>query len=61
MVITLDETAGQMTTGSQVAAMSHQNDVLRVLRGHLGNKTVAAIDLVAVRSADGVLVGYERI
>lgn len=61
VIITLNETARQMTTGSQVAALSHQNDVLRVLRGHLGNKTVAAIDLVAVRSADGVLVGYEKL
>lgn len=61
VIITLNETARQMTTGSQVAALSHQNDVLRVLRGHLGNKTVAAIDLVAVRSADGVLLGYEKL
>lgn len=28
---------------------------------HKGNKTVAAIDLVAVRSADGVLLGYEKL
>lgn len=61
VIIKLNETAQQMTTGSQIAAMSHQDDVLRVLRGHLGNKTVAAIDLVAVRSADGVLVGYEKL
>ena len=61
VVITLNETAQQMTTGSQIAAMSHQDDVLRVLRGHLGNKTVKAIDLVAVRSADGVLLGYEKL
>ena len=61
VVITLNETAQQMSVGSQIAAMSHQDDVLRVLRGHLGNKTVAAIDLVAVRSADGVLLGYEKL
>ena len=61
VIITLNETARQMTTGSQIAAMSHQDDVLRVLRGHLGNKTVAAIDLVAVMSSDGVLVGYEKL
>ena len=61
VIIKLNETAQQMTTGSQIAAMSHQDDVLRVLRGHLGNKTVAAIDLVAVRSADGVLLGYEKL
>lgn len=60
-IITLNETAQQMSIGSQIAAMSHQDDVLRVLRGHLGNKTVAAIDLVAVRSADGVLLGYEKL
>lgn len=61
VIITLNETARQMTVGSQVAAVSHQDDVLRVLRGHLGNKTVAAIDLVAVRSADGVILGYEKL
>ena len=61
VIITLNETAQQMSIGSQIAAMSHQDDVLRVLRGHLGTKTVAAIDLVAVRSADGVLVGYEKL
>ena len=61
VIITLNETAQQMSIGSQIAAMSHQDDVLRVLRGHLGNKTVAAIDLVAVRSADGVLLGYEKL
>ena len=31
------------------------------LRQHMDNGTVAAIDLVAVRSADGVLVGYEKL
>lgn len=61
VIITLNETARQMSTGSQIAAMSHQDDVLRVLRGHLGNKTVAALDLVAVRSADGVMMGYEKL
>lgn len=61
VIITLNETVQQMSVGSQIAAMSHQDDVLRVLRGHLGNKTVAAIDLVAVRSADGVLLGYEKL
>ena len=61
VIITLNETVQQMSVGSQIAAMSHQDDVLRVLRGHLGNKTVAAVDLVAVRSADGVLVGYEKL
>ena len=61
VIITLNETVQQMSVGSQVAAVSHQDDVLRVLRGHLGNRTVAAIDLVAVRSADGVLVGYEKL
>lgn len=61
VIITLNETARQMTVGSQIAAMSHQDDVLRVLRGHLGNRTVEAIDLVAVRSADGVLIGYEKL
>lgn len=61
VIITLNETAQQMTVGSQIAAMSHQDDVLRVLRGHLGNKTVEAIDLVAVRSADGVILGYEKL
>ena len=61
VVITLNETAQQMSVGSQIAAMSHQDDVLRVLRGHLGNKTVAALDLVAVRSADGVMMGYEKL
>ena len=61
VIITLNETVQQMSVGSQIAAMSHQDDVLRVLRGHLGNKTVKAIDLVAVRSADGVLLGYEKL
>lgn len=61
VIITLNEPARQMSVGSQIAAMSHQNDVLRVLRGHLENKTVAAIDLVAVRSVDGVVVGYEKL
>lgn len=31
------------------------------LRQHRDNATVAAIDLVAVRSADGVLLGYEKL
>lgn len=31
------------------------------LRQHKDNATVAGVDLVAVRSADGVLVGYEKL
>ena len=31
------------------------------LRQHMDNATVAGVDLVAVRSADGVLVGYEKL
>ena len=31
------------------------------LRQHKNNETVAGVDLVAVRSADGVVVGYEKL
>lgn len=50
------------------ASTSYQDEATEIrawavgeLRQHMDNETVAAIDLVAVRSSDGVLVGYEKL
>lgn len=51
---------------STAAAYQDQANEIRAwavgeLRQHKDNATVAGVDLVAVRSADGVLVGYEKL
>lgn len=51
---------------STASAYQAQADEIRAwvvgeLRQHKDNATVAGVDLVAVRSADGVLIGYEKL
>ena len=60
VLITLDQPF------STAAAYQGQADEIRAwavgeLRQHVDNDTIAGVDLVAVRSADGVLVGYEKL
>lgn len=48
-------------SGYQVQADEIRAWAVGELRQHMDNATVAGVDLVAVRSADGVLVGYEKL
>lgn len=60
VLITLDQPFST-ASGYQVQADEIRAWAVGELRQHMDNATVAGVDLVAVRSADGVLVGYEKL
>ena len=60
VLINLDQPFSTSST-YQVQADEIRAWAVGELRQHMDNATVAGVDLVAVRSADGVLLGYEKL